>query len=137
MYVSQKKKKSNVPVPLSFKEIFPPAARAQETKNCGDKIILESTVIVQEPYGCFKAQLHANGEIQKSDWGAIIKQTKYSKLQGDYSASITESTLATSPTLSRFSSLSLELVSWGEKTSVMVTTKQTRKAKFLRLLRTG
>lgn len=85
---------------------------AQEIKNCGDEIILASTGSPTEHYKYLKARLHTNSEILKSDLGAIIKKTKYSMFQGDYFASSIELTLATNPTLNRFSSLSLELVSW-------------------------
>lgn len=94
--------------------LFPPASRAQEIKNCGDEIILAPTGSHTGAlhYKYLKAWLHTNSEILKSDLGAIIKKTKYGKFQGDYFASSIDSTLATSPTLNRFSSLSLELVSW-------------------------
>lgn len=68
--------KSSVPVPLSFKEIFPPASRAQETKNCGDKIILESTVSRTGALQIFKSTAAHNRRNSKKCFGSNYQTDK-------------------------------------------------------------
>lgn len=119
--------KSSVPVLLS-EQLFLPASRGQEAKNCRDKITAASIGRLSRSTAAYKWQQPKKVKFFKNSLKK--KKTKCSKMQEDYSARTVELALVPIPTLLRFSSLSLESAHGEKITDVMVTTKQMLRAEF-------